>query len=103
MEGRAHKPWQYSSGNDRPSPMQQDLLKCLNQMIPTVNATEDAMIRRILPAGCTPRVCVVGAGMAGLRCAEVLTKKGAKVTLLEARNRIGGRVGQLDLTKVEYS
>ena len=27
-----------------------------------------------------------------LRCAEVLTRNGMKVTILEARDRIGGRV-----------
>lgn len=40
----------------------------------------------------TPDVCVVGAGMAGLRCAAVLLEKGARVTIFEARDRIGGRV-----------
>jgi len=39
-----------------------------------------------------PHVCVVGAGMAGLRCAEVLIKNGVKVTILEGRDRLGGRV-----------
>lgn len=29
----------------------------------------------------------------GLRCAEVLIKKGVKVTVLEGRDRVGGRVG----------
>ena len=37
-------------------------------------------------------VCVVGAGVSGLRCAEVLAQEGLKVTILEGRNRIGGRV-----------
>ena len=37
-------------------------------------------------------VCVVGAGFAGLRCAEVLIETGIQVTILEARDRIGGRV-----------
>jgi NADPH-dependent 2,4-dienoyl-CoA reductase/sulfur reductase-like enzyme len=37
-------------------------------------------------------MCVVGAGFAGLRCAEVLIEEGVQVTILEARNRIGGRV-----------
>lgn len=37
-------------------------------------------------------VCVVGAGIAGLRCASVLLEKGVRVTMLEARDRIGGRV-----------
>lgn len=40
----------------------------------------------------TPHVCVVGAGVAGLRCAEVLLECGVKVTILEARDRVGGRV-----------
>ena len=37
-------------------------------------------------------VCIIGAGISGLRCAEVLTQQGLKVTILEGRNRIGGRV-----------
>lgn len=39
-----------------------------------------------------PHVGIVGAGLAGLRCAEVLIKEGIEVTLVEARDRIGGRV-----------
>jgi monoamine oxidase len=38
------------------------------------------------------RVGIVGAGISGLRCAEVLLQKGFQVTILEARDRIGGRV-----------
>ena len=37
-------------------------------------------------------VCIVGAGIAGLKCAEVLAQQGLKVTILEGRDRIGGRV-----------
>lgn len=51
---------------------------------------EANMMRRA--AGKIPKVCIVGAGVAGLRCADVLLKQGAKVTILEARNRVGGRV-----------
>ena len=51
---------------------------------------EAKMIRRA--AGKIPNVCIVGAGVAGLRCADVLLKQGAKVTILEGRNRVGGRV-----------
>ena len=40
----------------------------------------------------SPQICVVGAGVAGLRCAEVLLELGVKVTILEARDRVGGRV-----------
>ncbi|OWP00605.1 hypothetical protein B2J93_6042 [Marssonina coronariae] len=43
-----------------------------------------------------PHVCVVGAGVSGLRCAEVLLQNGFKVTILEARDRIGGRICQSD-------
>jgi monoamine oxidase len=39
-------------------------------------------------------VGIVGAGFAGLRCADVLLRRGVKVTIFEARNRVGGRVGQ---------
>ncbi|MCJ1464560.1 hypothetical protein MMC07_003173 [Pseudocyphellaria aurata] len=43
-----------------------------------------------------PHVCIVGAGIAGLRCAAVLLEKAVQVTMLEARNRIGGRICQSD-------
>lgn len=51
---------------------------------------EMAGVRRA--AGKVPHVCVVGAGVAGLRCADVLLQHGVKVTILEGRNRVGGRV-----------
>lgn len=41
-----------------------------------------------------PAVCVVGAGLAGLRCAQILTQAGIEVTVSEARDRVGGRVSQ---------
>ncbi|KAK0720875.1 hypothetical protein B0H67DRAFT_663433 [Lasiosphaeris hirsuta] len=39
-------------------------------------------------------VGVVGAGLAGLRCADLLLGNGFRVTVLEARNRLGGRLHQ---------
>ena len=37
-------------------------------------------------------VCIIGAGFAGLMAAHTLKERGIKVTILEAKNRIGGRV-----------
>jgi monoamine oxidase len=39
-----------------------------------------------------PRVVVIGAGFAGLTAAYELSHAGADVTVIEARNRVGGRV-----------
>ena len=47
-------------------------------------------------------ICVVGAGIAGLRCAGVLLEKGVRVTILEARDRIGGRVRYQYLPKSDF-
>ncbi|MEN9505785.1 MAG: hypothetical protein RI958_1711 [Actinomycetota bacterium] len=38
------------------------------------------------------RVIIIGAGLAGLRCAVDLVAAGCDVTVLEARDRVGGRV-----------
>ena len=39
----------------------------------------------------TPDVIIIGAGAAGLAAADELSRKGARVLILEARERIGGR------------
>ena len=39
-------------------------------------------------------IAVIGAGLAGLRCADVLLRHNFRVTLIEGRDRIGGRVCQ---------
>lgn len=42
-------------------------------------------------------VIVVGAGMAGLSAARSLTRAGANVVIVEARDRVGGRIMTSDL------
>ncbi|KAK6332863.1 hypothetical protein TWF696_002884 [Orbilia brochopaga] len=39
-----------------------------------------------------PKVIVIGAGTSGLRAAEVLVQSGCEVVVLEARDRVGGRI-----------
>ncbi len=39
----------------------------------------------------TPRVVIVGAGPGGLTCAMILAHRGVRVTVLEAKDQVGGR------------
>src|ERR671914_560921 len=38
------------------------------------------------------RVIIVGAGLAGLTCAKVLSERGARATVFESSDGVGGRV-----------
>lgn len=55
------------------------------------------MLRQTLARSRRISVGIVGAGFAGLRCADLLTQYGMNVTILEARDRLGGRVAQSDI------
>ncbi|KAJ0109082.1 flavin containing amine oxidoreductase [Diaporthe amygdali] len=50
--------------------------------------------RRTIQNGQIPHIGIIGAGLAGLRCADVLLEHGFQVTILEGRDRIGGRLYQ---------
>ena len=89
MEARAHHNRKYSPRG------RSDVDLILKRGSTQVNGLASTMIRRALPAGRSPHVCIVGAGFAGLRCADILSQKGLKVTILEGRDRIGGRVSDL--------
>ncbi|RUS72504.1 hypothetical protein EGW08_019732 [Elysia chlorotica] len=47
----------------------------------------------VIPAGSQCSVVVIGAGASGLAAARCLHSHGVKVTVLEAKSRVGGRVG----------
>lgn len=87
---------QPKSEHSNPSRIEQDLSRAPYQAdyMEDVEGTASSMLRRA--AGKIPHVCIVGAGVAGLRCADILLRNGAKVTILEGRDRVGGRLCQSD-------
>jgi hypothetical protein len=72
-----------------------DLDGCLNHSALNGTPTTDQMQRLLWNSGKVPHIAVIGAGVAGLRCADVLIEAGFNVTIYEARNRMGGRVHQV--------
>ncbi|KAK3320464.1 flavin-containing amine oxidase [Cercophora scortea] len=93
MEGRNHSSAVFIAAGSV-SRMKADLLNCSRDLLASVQPR--AAIRS-LSGGTqrkTPHIGVIGAGLAGLRCAEVLIDGGARVTVLEALDRIGGRIHQ---------
>ena len=55
------------------------------------------------PVDTVGKVVVVGAGLAGLAAARTLTDHGCDVTVLEARQRVGGRVWTVTLANGEIA
>ncbi|KAI1812899.1 FAD/NAD(P)-binding domain-containing protein [Poronia punctata] len=90
------------SGRDT-SRIWKDLKTCQTHTILELDAEEEPDIiikmgkRRAQITGRLPRIGIVGAGLAGLRCADVLLQHNFEVTLIEGRNRLGGRVHQIPL------
>jgi monoamine oxidase len=66
-------------------------------------ATKKKTTKRKGPVNKTADVIVVGAGLAGLRAAEVVKAAGRSVIVLEANDRVGGRVWNHDLGGGEVS
>jgi len=58
----------------------------------TINGGGTACMDEI---GKKPKIIVIGAGTSGLRAADVLLQRGCEVHVLEARDRIGGRVSSI--------
>lgn len=92
MEGKTHSSKSYAIAGQI-SRMTSDLEECSKDF--QSSFTPRPPIRqRTKDEGRRPRVCIVGAGLAGLRCAQILRQADVDVTVFEARDRIGGRVCQ---------
>jgi NADPH-dependent 2,4-dienoyl-CoA reductase/sulfur reductase-like enzyme len=78
------------SDPDTMTRIKQDLSSSPHQEDYLETNDDPQMLRRAV--GRIPHVCVIGSGVAGLRCADVLLQHGVKVTILEGRDRVGGRV-----------
>lgn len=74
--------------------MEKDLIDCTGDFRSTYRQRPPTRARASFSrTGKRPlHVGIVGAGLAGLRCSELLIEEGVKVTILEARDRLGGRV-----------
>ena len=93
MEGKAHSRETYRAAGQA-SWMEEDLVRCSENSKHSYKQRPATRKQWRQPDDTKqrPNVCMVGAGLEGLRCAEILIEKGVTVTILEARDRIGGRV-----------
>lgn len=97
MEANANTP--YLSHDGSSSRIRQDLADYSRRKKSSTDhqkpdPSEEDMLGRTATMSKQISVGIIGAGFAGLRCADVLLQRGFKVTIFEARNRLGGRVGQ---------
>lgn len=96
MEAKAHSKESYSKPGQI-SWMEQDLADCSRDFRPSSQERDAGTCLDSLPRtkeGNPLHVGVIGEGFAVLRCAEILLDHGVQVTVLEARNRLGGRVSR---------
>lgn len=95
MEAKAHSKESYTKPGET-SWMEEDLSSCSRDFKSSFRTRDRGLeeeFNRLSQANDdTTHVGVIGAGLAGLRCAEILIEHGIKVTVLEARDRLGGRV-----------
>ncbi|KAI0134522.1 flavin-containing amine oxidoreductase [Xylariales sp. AK1849] len=93
----------YTSASRNSSRIWQDLKTCRTHSIVELDSDQMSEAhsiasklgkRRARDHGRKPHIGIVGAGLAGLRCTDILLKHGFQVTIIEGRNRLGGRVHQ---------
>ncbi|KAK3307925.1 uncharacterized protein B0T15DRAFT_390511 [Chaetomium strumarium] len=83
-----------SAARKSSSKIYQDLKRARLSTISGSSIMDKILKREALDQSRKPHVGIVGAGFAGLRCADLLLRNGFRVTVLEARNRLGGRIFQ---------
>ncbi len=75
-----------------------DFLKSLS-LLPALSCSSS--FNSVTPLKKSDKIIVVGAGLAGLSCARILATEGFDVEILEARERVGGRVHSTVVGSIE--